>query len=155
MKKYTTFVENKKGEQKKISAWLDDETAKALDESNDPEITHFYIVEKHKEDLIQLKETRRHISLENLIDQGHFIEDQDSDLSQHGVRMENIQKMRKALSTLTDKQRNVIIARHVDNLSFNEIGRRMGVTGKTVIAHFKAAEKKIKKYYGIGAKNKH
>ena len=155
MKKYTTFVENKKGEQKKISAWLDDETAKALDESNDPEITHFYIVEKHKEDLIQLKETRRHISLENLIDQGHFIEDQDSDLSQHGVRMENILKMRKALSTLTDKQRNVIIARHVDNLSFNEIGRRMGVTGKTVIAHFKAAEKKIKKYCGIGAKNKH
>ena len=155
MKKYTTFVENKKGEQKKISAWLDDETAKALDESNDPEITHFYIVEKHKEDLIQLKETRRHISLENLIDQGHFIEDQDSDLSQHGVRMENILKMRKDLSTLTDKQRNVIIARHVDNLSFNEIGRRMGVTGKTVIAHFKAAEKKIKKYYGIGAKNKH
>jgi len=155
MKKYTTFVENKKGEQKKISAWLDDETAKSLDESNDPEITHFYIVEKHKEDLIQLKETRRHISLENLIDQGHFIEDQDSDLSQHGVRMENILKMRKALSTLTDKQRNVIIARHVDNLSFNEIGRRMGVTGKTVIAHFKAADKKIKKYYGIGAKNKH
>ena len=155
MKKYTTFVENKKGEQKKISAWLDDETAKALDESNDPEITHFYIVEKHKEDLIQLKETRRHISLENLIDQGHFIEDQDSDLSQHGVRMENILKMRKALSTLTDKQRNVIIARHVDNLSFNEIGRRMGVTGKTVIAHFKAAEKKIKKYYGICDRNKH
>ena len=155
MKKYTTFVENKKGEQKKISAWLDDETAKALDESNDPEITHFYIVEKHKEDLIQLKETRRHISLENLIDQGHFIEDQDSDLSQHGVRMENILKMRKALSTLTEKQRTVIIARYVDNLSFNEIGRRMGVTGKTVIAHFKAAEKKIKKYYGIGAKNKH
>ena len=154
MKKYTTFVENKKVEQKKISAWLDDETAKALDESNDPEITHFYIVEKHKEDLIQLKETRRHISLENLIDQGHFIEDQDSDLSQHGVRMENIQKMRKALSTLTEKQRTVIIARYVDNLSFNEIRRRMGVTGKTVIAHFKAAEKKIKKYYGIGDRNK-
>ena len=59
--------------------------------------------------------------------------------------MENILKMRKALSTLTDKQRNVIIARHVDNLSFNQIGRRMGVTGKTVIAHFKAAEKKDKK----------
>ena len=155
MKKYTTFITNKKGEQKEISVWLDDETARAIDEANDPEITHFYIVEKHKEDLIQLKETRRHISLENLIDQGHFIEDQDSDLSQCGVRMENILKMRKALSTLTDKQRNVIIARHVDNLSFNEIGRRMGVTGKTVIAHFKAADKKIKKYYGIGAKNKH
>ena len=99
---------------------------------------------------IDPKETRRHTSLDNLFDQGHFIEDQDSDLSQYGVRMENILKMRKALSTLTDKQRNAIIARHVDSLSFNEIGRRMGVTGKTVIAHFKDAEKKIKKYY-----NKH
>lgn len=154
MKKYTTTITTDKGIQKKISVWLDDKTATALEEANDPQITHFYILEKHKEDLTQRKETRRHTSLDNLFEQGHFIEDQDSDLSQHGVRMENILKMRKALSTLTDKQRNVIIARHVDNLSFNEIGRRMGVTGKTVIAHFKAAEKKIKKYYGICVENK-
>jgi DNA-directed RNA polymerase specialized sigma24 family protein len=63
--------------------------------------------------------------------------------------------MRKAISTLIDKQQNAIIARHVNNLSFNEIGRRMGVTEKTVIAHFKVAEKKMKKYYGICAQNKH
>ena len=155
MKKYTTFITTEKGEQKEISVWLDDETARAIDEANDPEITQFYILDKHKEDLIQRKETRRHTSLDYLFEQGRFIEDQDSDLSQHGVRMENISKMRKALSTLTEKQRTVTIARHVDNLSFNEIGRRMGVTGKTVIAHFTAAEKKIKKYYGICDRNKH
>ncbi|MBQ8818484.1 MAG: sigma-70 family RNA polymerase sigma factor, partial [Clostridia bacterium] len=63
--------------------------------------------------------------------------------------------VRKFVVYLVLKQRNFIIARHVDNFSFNEIGRRMGVTGKTVIAHFKAAEKKIKKYYGICVKNKH
>ena len=90
MKKYTTFVENEKGEQKKISVWLDDETARAIDEANDPEITQFYILDKHKEDLIQRKETRRHTSLDYLFEQGHYIEEQDSDLSQHGVRMENI-----------------------------------------------------------------
>lgn len=66
MKKYTTSVTNQKGEQKEISVWLDDETSKVLDEANDPEITHFYIVEKHQEALIQLKETRRHTSLDNL-----------------------------------------------------------------------------------------
>ena len=43
MKKYTTFVENKKGEQKNISMWVDDETARAIDEANDPEITRWYI----------------------------------------------------------------------------------------------------------------
>ena len=66
-------------------------------------------MEKHQEDLIQRKETRRHTSLDYLFEQGHFIEDQDSDLSQYGARMENILKMRKALSTLTEKQRTVII----------------------------------------------
>ena len=60
MKKYTTFITTEKGEQKEISVWLDDETARAIDEANDPEITQFYILDKHKEDLIDLKETRRH-----------------------------------------------------------------------------------------------
>ena len=31
----------------------------------------------------------------------------------------------------------------------------MGVTEKTIIDRFKAAEKKIKKYYGISDRNKH
>ena len=115
--------------------WLDDETVKVLDETNDPEITQFYILDRHKEDLIQLKETRRHTSLDYLFEQGHFIEDQDSDLSQHGVRMENILKMRKALSSLTDKQYNIVIAHHIDGLSFREIARRMGVSKRIGRAH--------------------
>ena len=55
MKKYTTFITTEKGEQKEISVWLDDETAREIDEANDPEITRFYILEKNKEDLIQRK----------------------------------------------------------------------------------------------------
>ena len=47
MKKYTTIITTEKGEQKEISVWLDDETAKALDEANNPEITQFYILDKH------------------------------------------------------------------------------------------------------------
>ena len=147
MKKYTTFITTEKGEQKEISVWLDDETVKVLDETNDPEITQFYILDRHKEDLIQLKETRRHTSLDYLFEQGHFIEDQDSDLSQHGVRMENILKMRKALSSLTDKQYNIVIAHHIDGLSFREIARRMGVSKSTVIYYFEKAEKIIKSFF--------
>ena len=97
MKKYTTFQEKKKGEQNKISLWLDDEIARAIDEASDPEITQFYILDKHQEDLIQLKETRRHTSLDYLFEQGHFFEDQDSDLSQHVVRMENISTLQRKI----------------------------------------------------------
>ena len=137
MKKYTTFQENKKGDQKKISVWFDDETVRAIDEANDPEITQFYILDKHKEDLIQRKETRRHTSLDYLFEQGHYIEEQDSDLSQHGVKMENILKVRKALSTLTDRQFKAIWYVAVDGLSYAKTGRLMGIRGETVREHYK------------------
>ena len=104
MKKYTTFITTEKGEQKEISVWLDDETARAIDEANDPEITQFYILDKHKEDLRDRKETRRHTSLDELIEKGRLIEDEDGDPVQYAMRMERILRMRKALSALTDKQ---------------------------------------------------
>ena len=104
MKKYTTFITTEKGEQKEISVWLDDETARAIDEANDPEITQFYILDKHQEDLIDLKETRRHISLDGLIEQGHLIADENGNPAEYVERMERILKMRKALSALIDKQ---------------------------------------------------
>ena len=147
MKKYTTFITTEKGEQKEILVWLDDETARAIDEANDSEITRFYILEKHKENLIQRKETRRHTSLDYLFEQGHFIEDQDSDLSQYGVRIENISKIRKALSALTEKQFKAIWYVAVDGLSYAKTGRLMGIRGETVREHYKRAEEKIKKYF--------
>ena len=104
MNKYTTFITTEKDEQKEISVWLDDETARAIDEANDPEITQFYILDKHREDLIDRRETRRHTSLDELIEKGRLIEDEDGDPVQYAMRMERILKMRKALSALTDKQ---------------------------------------------------
>ena len=147
MKKYTTFITTEKGEQKEISVWLDDETARAIDEANDPAITQFYILDKHQEDLIDLKETRRHISLDSLADQGHLIADENGDPAQYVERMEKILKMRKALSALTDKQYTVLIAYHIDKLSIREIGRRMGIAKNSVKEHLVAAEKKIKKFF--------
>lgn len=147
MKKYTTFITTDKGEQKEMSVWLDDETAQAIDEANDPEITQFYILDKHQEDLIDLKETRRHISLDSLAEQGHLIADENGDPAQYVERMERILKMRKALSTLTDKQYTIVMAHHIDGLSFREIARRMGVGKTTVLYHFHEAEKIIKSFF--------
>ena len=147
MKKYTTFVENEKGEQKKISVWLDDETAKALDEANDPEITQFYILDKHQEDLIDRKETRRHTSLDELIEKGHLIEDEDGDPVQYAMRMERILRMRKALSALTDKQFKAVWYVAVEGLNYVETGKLMGIRWETVRQYYKKAEEKIKKYF--------
>ena len=57
-------------------------------------------------------------------------------MSQHEVRMGNILKIRKALSSLTNKQYNVLIAHYINSLSFREIARRIDVNKSTVIHHF-------------------
>ena len=146
MKKYTTFI-TKKGEQKEISVWLDDETARAIDEANDPEITQFYILDKHQEDLIDRKETRRHTSLDELIEKGHLIEDEDGDPVQYAMRMERILRMRKALSALTDKQFKAVWYVAVEGLNYVETGKLMGIRWETVRQYYKKAEEKIKKYF--------
>lgn len=147
MKKYTTSITNKKGEQKEISVWLDDETARAIDEANDPEITQFYILDKHQEDLIDRKETRRHTSLDELIEKGHLIEDEDGDPVQYAMRMERILRMRKALSALTDKQFKAVWYVAVEGLNYVETGKLMGIRWETVRQYYKKAEEKIKKYF--------
>lgn len=147
MKKYTTSITNKKGEPKEISVWLDDETARAIDEANDPEITQFYILDKHQEDLIDRKETRRHTSLDELIEKGHLIEDEDGDPVQYAMRMERILRMRKALSALTDKQFKAVWYVAVEGLNYVETGKLMGIRWETVRQYYKKAEEKIKKYF--------
>ena len=147
MKKYTTIITTEKGEQKEISVWLDDETARAIDEANDPEITQFYIFDKHREDLIDRRETRRHTSLDELIEKGHLVEDEDGDPVQYAMRMERILKMRKALSALTDKQFKAIWYVAVEGLNYVETGKLMGIRWETVRQYYKKAEEKIKKYF--------
>ena len=132
MNKYTTFITTEKDEQKEISVWLDDETARAIDEANDPEITQFYILDKHREDLIDRRETRRHTSLDELIEKGRLIEDEDGDPVQYAMRMERILKMRKALSALTDKQFKAIWYVAVEGLNYVETGKLMGIRWETV-----------------------
>ena len=131
MKKYSTVI-TKDGETKEISVWFDDETARAIDEANDPKITQFYILDKHQEDLIDRKETRRHTSLDELIEKGHLIEDEDGDPIQYAMRMERILKMRKALSALTDKQFKAIWYVAVEGLNYVETGKLMGIRWETV-----------------------
>ena len=55
--------------------------------------------------------------------------------------------MRKALSALTDKQYAIVIAHHIDGLSFREIARRMGIGKTAVLYHFNTAEKIIKSFF--------
>ena len=77
MKKLSTTILHK-GKEKAISVWLDDETARLLEECGDERLKHEYIVEEYKARLIERRETRRHQSLEKSMDSGFDMADENA-----------------------------------------------------------------------------
>ena len=146
MKKYTTNIVTDTGETKSISVFLDDVTANILDLVNDDNLTDNYISEEYQDNLVARKEIRRLVSLDQLIEQGHEIAE-EYDCAEEIYRNDQKAQLRAALETLTDLQYKVLWARHIDNLSFREIGRRLGISKTTVTEHFYAAEEKIKLFF--------
>ena len=69
MKKLSTNITNENGETKKITVFVEYETAAALAECDD-EIRHLYILEEHEAQNLARKETRRHISYESVTQNG-------------------------------------------------------------------------------------
>ena len=103
MKKLTTKIMDN-GKEKEIAVFLDDETARVLEECGDKELKHGYIVEEYKYQLIERRETRRHQSLEKSIEGGHEFVDHKADVEQNLEKKEEIEQLYKALKFLTKKQ---------------------------------------------------
>ena len=136
MKKLTTKIMDD-GDEKEISVFLDDETAKVLEECGDEELKHRYIVEEYKDKLIERRETRRHQSLEKSIEGGHeFVE-----------KKEEIEQLYKALKFLTKKQMYVLRLHVLEQKTFQEISEIMGINLYTVYEHYVTAKKKLKKFF--------
>ena len=84
MKRFTTKIMHK-GEEKVIAVWLDDETARLLDEYGDEKLKHAYIVEEYKVQLIERSETRRHQSLEKSMEAGFDVIDESTDVEKEAI----------------------------------------------------------------------
>ena len=163
MKKLTTKI-MKDGDEKEIAVFLDDETARALEECGDEELKHRYIVEEYKDQLIERRETRRiveeykdqlierretrrHQSLEKSIEGGHEFIDYKADVEQSLESREEIEQLYKALKFLTKKQMYVVRLHILEQKTFQEISEIMGINLYTVYEHYVAAKKKLKKFF--------
>ena len=156
MKKLTTKIMDD-GDEKEIAVFLDDETARALEECGDEELKHRYIVdeelkhryivEEYKDKLIERRETRRHQSLEKSIEGGHEFVDHKADVEQNLEKKEEIEQLYKALKFLTKKQMYVLRLHVLEQKTFQEISEIMGINLYTVYEHYVTAKKKLKKFF--------
>ena len=144
MKKITTQIK-KNNKDHTIFILVNDKMADFLN-GLDEKTRHDYIVSEHEIYLNDLKETRRHQSLNLSLDSGFEFIDPNQNIEEKLENDELKNQLSKALTTLTEKQLKVFLMYAEQGLSFSNIGKKMGISKDTANEHYWAAIKKLKKF---------
>ena len=146
MKKVTeTILLN--GESKTVTVMLDDTTYALLKQAGDKELFLQYVTEEYLTGLKERAETRRHKSLDYLIDKGLEFEDERQNLFEAVALSEDTEILKEALKTLTERQRVIVLRHVVERQSLREIARTLGLHKDTVREHFLDGIKKLQEFF--------
>lgn len=144
MNKFEIIVTKKQGE-KKVCVYVDSETAAILKECSE-EIRLAYLKELYKEQLLERRETRRHVSLEKITANGHDFELRDKSPTEKIIEAEETAHIKELLDKLTDNQREAFVLHAFEDWTLEKIGKKMGVSFQCVHQFYEAAIKKLKKF---------
>lgn len=144
MKKLTTQI-TKNNKTQTIFVMVNDKTADFIN-SLDEKTRHDYIVGEHNIYLNELKETRRHQSLDLSLDNGFELEDEDSSPEDKVIQDETYSNLYKAISTLSKDQQWLIKEVYFKGRSQVEIAKELGVDPTAIRNRFKKIYEKIKKF---------
>lgn len=100
-----------------------------------------------EEKRINRKETRRHQSLETLIESGFQIADQESDIEEKTFHNDDIRQLRHALETLTVDQKWLIEQVYFLDRKQSEIAAELGINPVAVWNRLQKIYNKIKKFF--------
>ena len=130
---------------KTIQYKFNDGTIKEISVTDELYSLHLELLQEEKRN--HWRETRRHISLDYLIEYGADIADHDSGdpLSALIEKMDD-ERIKNALSYLTDKQRALIEKVFYNGLSLREIARQTGISHQALSQQLATIYKKLKKF---------
>ena len=130
---------------KTIQYKFNDGTTKEISITDELYALHLELLQEEKRN--HWKETRRHISLDYLMEQGADIADHDSgDPLSALIEKTNDERIKTALSYLSDKQRSLIEKVFYNDLSLREIARQTGVSHQALSQQLATIYKKLKKF---------
>ena len=146
MKKVTETI-TLKGESKEVTVLLDDTTYAFLKQYGDRELYLQYVTEEYLTVLKDRAETRRHKSLDYLMDKGLEFEDERQNLFEAVALSEDTEILKEALKTLTERQRDIVLRHAVEKESLREIARALGLHKDTVREHYWDGIKKLQEFF--------
>ena len=130
---------------KTIQYKFNDGSTKEISVTDELYALHLELLQEEKRN--HWRETRRHISLEYLMEQGVDIADHDSgDPLSALIEKTDDERIKNALSYLTDKQRSLIEKVFYNDLSLREIARQTGVSHQALSQQLATIYKKLKKF---------
>ncbi len=145
MSKFIIKIKLVNGTTKQVKVYVDNQTAELLNQC-DAHVRQVYLEEEYYAQNRERAETRKHISLETAMENGHdYISPEDNPMGKL-LNWEDKTQLKLALDKLTLRQREVFVMAVVDKLSFREISRRLRVNVRAVHDFYYAAQKKLKKF---------
>lgn len=99
-----------------------------------------------EEKRVNRKETRRHQSLETLVEGGFQIADPDSDIEETLIKQYDIDRLHRALAVLTDDQKWLVEQVFYCGRKQSEIAVELGVCKQALNNRITRVIKKIKKF---------
>ena len=145
MSKFIIEIKLSDGNTKQVKVYVDNRTAELLNQC-DARVRQVYLEEEYYAQNRERAETRKHISLDTAMENGHdYISPEDNPMDKL-LNWEDKTQLKLALDKLTARQKEVFVMAVVDKLSFREISRRLRVNVRAVHDFYYATRKKLKKF---------
>ena len=120
-----------------------DGTTNEIEVTDELYLIHLQLVQMEKRN--HWRETRRHTSLNYLIENGIDFEDKSADTLAIIIRCENIERVHKALLTLSDKRRELVHKFYYEELTMRQIASQTGVSHTAISQRMKTIRNRLKK----------
>lgn len=129
---------------KTIQYKFNDSSIKEISVTDELYALHLELLQEEKRN--HWKETRRHTSLDYLMELGADFADGDGDPLSALIEKTDDERIHKALSLLSDKQRSLIEKVFYNDLSLREIARQTGISHQALSQQLATIYKKLKKF---------
>ena len=120
-----------------------DGTTNEIEVTDELYLIHLQLVQMEKRN--HWRETRRHTSLNYLIENGIDFEDKSADTIAIIIRRENIERVHKALLTLSDKRRELVHKFYYEERTMRAIARERGVSHSSISQQMATVRKHLQK----------
>lgn len=120
-----------------------DSTTNEIEVTDELYMIHLQLVQMEKRN--HWRETRRHTSLNYLIENGIDFEDKRIDILAEIIRKENTERVHKALLTLSDKRRELVHNLYYEEKSMRAIARERGVSNSAISRQMATIRKHLQK----------